>query len=108
MSKSAILNIPLEQINYNRKSKRITLKILDFTYIGHYERKDTIKNLIDDILELLKERNLEKNKIFFINGATNEKISKKLQFKELEELMDRRIRSEDLEGKGEYYRFKKI
>lgn len=89
MSKSAILNIPLEQINYNRKSKRITLKILDFTYIGHYERKDTIKNLIDDILELLKERNLEKNKIFFINGATNEKISKKLQFKELEETNNR-------------------
>ena len=89
MSKSAILNIPLEQINYNRKSKRITLKILDFTYIGHYERKDTIKNLIDDILELLKERNLEKNKIFFINGATNEKISKKLQIKELEETKNR-------------------
>lgn len=102
MSTLATLNIPLEKINYNRKNKRLTLKILDFTYIGHYEKKDTIEKLIDDLKELLEERDLERREIILFDKLNNKKLPIDLQFRDLEELMDRRIRSEDdLEGKGE-------
>jgi hypothetical protein len=78
------IEIPLESINYDEKSKRLSLNILDFTFIGHYKKNIKINEILNDIHKALIEArvNIERKDIYLIDQAKL-KISETLQLKDL-------------------------
>lgn len=83
------LKIPIEKIKYDESSKILSLKIIDYSYVGHYKKSTKIKNVLDDIFKTLSQSAISRTSICIIDFNSNiisEKTKiKNLQFKKAED-----------------------
>ncbi|TXT59786.1 MAG: hypothetical protein BAJALOKI2v1_170040 [Promethearchaeota archaeon] len=100
MSATLVLEIPMEKIKYDKKSKRLTVELSDFTYLGHYDKKTTIKELVDNLLNVFKNKGYQEKDIVFLNTFTKERISETLQLRDLGEI---KTKSAEISKKGGEY-----
>ncbi|MGM0470215.1 MAG: hypothetical protein ACQERB_15555 [Promethearchaeati archaeon] len=80
-----MLRIPIENIDYEKSSKTLTIQILDFSYVGLYKKSTKVKTILNDIYEYLKERGLERENISVV-AYGNKAISENYKLKNLSKL----------------------
>lgn len=81
------IKIPIENFDYDKVTKTLTIQILDFSYVGLYKKSTRLKTILDDIYKSLKESGLKRENISLIaygnkSLSEKEKIKDLLEFKE--------------------------
>jgi len=74
--------IPINKIFYDKKSKRFTVDIMGFTFIGHYKKSTRVREILNDIYASLIDIQIERKVIYFLD-SNNLKINENLKLKDL-------------------------
>ncbi|MFW9899631.1 MAG: hypothetical protein ACFFDO_10280 [Candidatus Thorarchaeota archaeon] len=76
------LEIKIDKILYNKKSKILAVDIFDFVFVGHYNNSTKIDVVLDDIYASLKEIKIERVDLCFLDN-NNLPIPEKKKIKNL-------------------------
>jgi len=84
------LEIPIDKVLYDKKSKILSVDIFGFVFVGNYKKSAKIGEILDDIYASLKEIKFERSSLCFLD-KNNLKISekKKLTNLKLEEKIEK-------------------
>ncbi|TET60857.1 MAG: hypothetical protein E3J52_02665, partial [Promethearchaeota archaeon] len=98
------LEIPTNKIFYDKKANVLSIEILDFMFVGTYKKSTRIVKVIDDIFSSLKEIQLNRSEIYFIDFVTNTRIAETTKLKNLKVLKKKKpekkeVKPEKKEGK---------
>ncbi len=74
--------IPINKIFYDKKSKRFTVDIMGFTFIGIYKKSTRVSEILNDIYASLIDIQIERKVIYFLD-SNNLKINENLKLKDL-------------------------
>lgn len=72
-----------DDIKYDYKEKRITVEILGFTFLAHYQPSEKISNFLDDIYATLKEVKMNRQNIYIRDHRTQQRLSEDIKIKNL-------------------------
>jgi len=78
----ASIEIPTNEISYDKKTKNLSVKILDFIFVGFYKKSVRVSNILDDIFASLGEVPFGREDIYFLD-ATQNKIHGNTKLKNL-------------------------
>ena len=78
------LEIPIQIISYIKSNKRLSIALLDYTFLGHYPLSTRIGDLLDDIHESIIETEVSRENVFFIDANTKDIIDESLKLKNLD------------------------
>ena len=76
------LEIKIDKVLYNKKSKIFSVDIFGFVFVGHYNNSTKIGEILDDIYASLKEIKIEREDLCFLD-TNNLQISEKKKLKNL-------------------------
>ena len=76
------IEIPTNEISYDKKTKNLSVKILDFIFVGFYKKSVRVSNILDDIFASLGEVPFGREDIYFLD-ATQNKIHGNTKLKNL-------------------------
>ncbi len=88
------LQIYTDKVQYDKKEKRLTITLTDFTFVGQYKPSALIGTILDDLHASVTVFQVERSNIFLINGITmahipeDTKLKDALQEKEEKEEKD--------------------
>jgi len=77
------IEIPTNKISYNKKTKNLSVKILDFIFVGFYKKSVRVSNILDDIFASLGEVQFGRDDIYFLDVTTQNKIHGNTKLKNL-------------------------
>ncbi|HEY0089272.1 MAG TPA: hypothetical protein VGB37_10535, partial [Candidatus Lokiarchaeia archaeon] len=77
------LEIRADKIVYNKSSKRLSVEILGFTFVGHYTKTTTIKTILDEIHESLKQIQIDRNNLYVLDPISLNPLSESIKLKDL-------------------------
>ncbi|MFX1591215.1 MAG: hypothetical protein ACFFCL_00855 [Promethearchaeota archaeon] len=77
------LEIPTNKIFYDKKTDVFSAEILGFMFVGTYKKSTRIKTILDDIFASLKEIQLNRSNLYFIDFVTGTKILETTKLKHL-------------------------
>ncbi|MFX1467867.1 MAG: hypothetical protein ACFFB8_04330 [Promethearchaeota archaeon] len=77
------LEIPSNKIFYDQKTKVFSAEILNFMFVGIYKKSTRISKILDDIFVSLKEIQITRKDLYFVDFVTNTKISENIKLKNL-------------------------
>ncbi|MFX1595543.1 MAG: hypothetical protein ACFFBK_05725, partial [Promethearchaeota archaeon] len=77
------LEIPSNKIFYDQKTKVFSAEILNFMFVGIYKKSTRISKILEDIFVSLKEIQIARQDIYFVDFVTNTKISENIKLKNL-------------------------
>ncbi len=77
------LEIPSNKIFYDQKTKVFSAEILNFMFVGIYKKSTRISKILDDIFVSLKEIQIARKDIYFVDFVSNTKISENTKLKNL-------------------------
>ncbi|MEJ2276961.1 MAG: hypothetical protein P8Y70_04315 [Candidatus Lokiarchaeota archaeon] len=93
------LSISLQNVSYNKDSKILTIGIKDLTFVGYYKNYTKLSILKKDIFDFMKERDINLEKIFFLDNLGN-KISEKMKLKNLDALKKEELKTKRTKAKS--------
>ncbi|MGQ4875002.1 MAG: hypothetical protein ACP6IY_13125 [Promethearchaeia archaeon] len=76
------IEIPLKNIQYDKKEKRITINILGFVFIGQYFPRTRLKEVLDDFHASLRKIKVNRDNIYIKDPKSGEKIPEDLKIKQ--------------------------
>jgi len=79
----ASIEIPTNTISYDKKTKNLSVKILDFMFVGSYKKSVRVSNILDDIFASLGEVPFGREDIYFLDVTTQNKIHGNTKLKNL-------------------------
>jgi hypothetical protein len=77
------LQIYTDKVQYNKKEKRLTIMLTDFTFVGQYKPSSLIGTILDDLHAALTIFQVERSNIFLIDGKTMARIPEDAKLKEV-------------------------
>ena len=77
------LEIRADKIVYNKSSKRLSIEILGFTFVGHYTKITTIKTILDEIHKSLKHIQVDRNNLYVLDPINLNPLSESIKLKDL-------------------------
>ncbi|MHA1488658.1 MAG: hypothetical protein ACTSRI_03265 [Promethearchaeota archaeon] len=77
------LEIKNDEIIYDKKSKILSVYILDFIFVGYYKKSTRISKILDDLHASLKDIRLERKNIYILDFKTLKPISELTKLKSL-------------------------
>ncbi|MBD3193866.1 MAG: hypothetical protein GF317_02345 [Candidatus Lokiarchaeota archaeon] len=77
------MEISFENISYDKKSKILTIRVSDFSFVGHYRKSTRIKRVLDDLYDFLQSNVLERSNIS-IKNYQDQAIPEKTKLKDLD------------------------
>ncbi|MFX0035560.1 MAG: hypothetical protein ACFE9I_07970 [Candidatus Hermodarchaeota archaeon] len=77
------LEILSNKIFYDQKTKVFSAEILNFMFVGIYKKSTRISKILEDIFVSLKEIQIARQDIYFVDFVTNTKISENTKLKNL-------------------------
>ena len=80
------LEIPTNKIFYDKKTKVLSAEILNFMFVGVYKKSTRISKILDDIFASIKEIELSRNMICFVDFVTSKIIPETTKLKQLKAL----------------------
>lgn len=69
-----LLEIPLTSVNYDKKEKRISIDVLDFSFIGQYFYSSQLSEILDDLHASLKEVEVDRVNVKVVDPRNNNAI----------------------------------
>ncbi len=101
------LEIPTNKIFYDKKTSVFSAEILGFMFVGTYKKSTRISKILDDIFASLKEIQINRIDMHFIDFVTNTSIPETIKLKHLK-LLKKKKKPEKKEEKPKVKReFKK-
>jgi len=79
----ASIEIPTNEVSYDKKTKNLSVKILDFIFVGFYKKSVRVSNILDDIFASLGEVPFGREDIYFLDVTTQNKIHGNTKLKNL-------------------------
>ncbi|MFX0039183.1 MAG: hypothetical protein ACFFCY_06535 [Promethearchaeota archaeon] len=89
------LEIPTNKIFYDKKTNIFSAEILDFMFVGIYKKSTKISKILNDVFASLKEVQLERNNIYFIDFVSNTKIPETTKLKHLKLLKKKKLEKKE-------------
>ncbi|MHA1148920.1 MAG: WD40 repeat domain-containing protein [Promethearchaeota archaeon] len=83
VSKMSKLEIPKDKLNYDKKEKRLSIDILDFTFLGQYYTSTILSEILDHFHASLSHLSYERKNIIVIDPITNSPIPENSKVKDL-------------------------
>ena len=77
------LKIETNKIFYDKKTEILSIYIFDFIFIGNYKKTTKISKILDDIYRSLKDTQLNREDVSFVDFVTFTPISDKTKLKNL-------------------------
>ncbi|MFW9827442.1 MAG: hypothetical protein ACFFEY_07625 [Candidatus Thorarchaeota archaeon] len=77
------IEIPTNRIFYDKKTNVFSAEILEFMFVGTYKKSTRINKILDDIFASLKEIQINRNDLYFVDFVTNTKIPENTKLKNL-------------------------
>lgn len=77
------LEIKSDEIIYDKKSKILSVYILDFIFVGYYKKSTKVGKMLDDLYASLKDIILERKNIYILDFKTLNPISELIKLKSL-------------------------
>lgn len=77
------LEIPTNRIFYDKKTCVFSAEILGFMFVGTYKKSTRISKILDDIFASLKEIQINRIDLHFIDFVTNTKVPETIKLKHL-------------------------
>ncbi len=77
------LKIETNKIFYDKKTEILSIYIFDFIFIGNYKKTTKISKILDDIYRSLKDTQLNREDVSFVDFVTFTPISEKTKLKNL-------------------------
>jgi hypothetical protein len=91
------LEIATKDISYDKKTNILSVKILDFMFVGIYKKSVRISQILNDIYASLGDVQFGRDDIYFIDANTHIKIHGNKKIKNLK--LSRKIKVEKKKGK---------
>jgi len=102
------LEIPTNRIFYDNKTSVLSIEILDFMFLGTYKKSTRIGKVLDDIFSSLKEIQLNRSDLYFIDFVTNTRISETTKLKNLKLLKKKIPELKDQKPEKKYKKEEKV
>jgi len=93
------LEIPTNKIFYDKKTNVFSAEILGFMFVGTYKKSTRISKILDDIFASLKETQINRIDLHFVDFVTNSSISETKKLKHLKLLKKRKPEKKEEKGK---------
>ncbi|MHA1885893.1 MAG: hypothetical protein ACW96S_12620, partial [Promethearchaeota archaeon] len=77
------LEIPTNRMSYNKKTCVLSIRILDFMFVGIYKKSTRLNVILDDIFASLGETHLNRGDIYIIDFVTGIKFAEDQKLKHL-------------------------
>jgi len=77
------LEIPTSKMFYDKKSMRLSFNLPYFTFIGHYKKSTTFKEILDELYSALGETKIERKNIYIYDSLNEKKIKGSEKLKKL-------------------------
>ena len=97
------IEIPSNKVSYNKKTSVLSIQVLDFMFVGIYNKSARISKILDDLYASLGDVQLDRSNIYFIDFVTGVKISENEKLKRLKISKGKKIekKEEEVEKKEE-------
>ena len=77
------IEIPSNKVSYNKKTSVLSIQVLDFMFVGIYNKSARISKVLDDLYASLGDVQLERSNVYFIDFVTGVRISENEKLKRL-------------------------
>ncbi|MHA1764429.1 MAG: hypothetical protein ACTSYC_11845, partial [Promethearchaeota archaeon] len=91
------LEIFTDKMRHDSKTKTLSIEILDFTFIGHYDSNTRLKKILDDIHACLEDLDMQRENIKIIDSHTQKPLLERMRLKDIvfeEKVLDTRDKKE--------------
>lgn len=89
------IEIPSNKVSYNKKTSVLSIQVLDFMFVGIYNKSARISKVLDDLYASLGEVQLERSNVYFIDFVTGVRISENEKLKRLKISKGEKIQKKD-------------
>ena len=90
------IEIPSNKVSFNKKTSVLSIEVLDFMFVGIYNKSARISKILDDLYASLGDVQLERSNIYFIDFVTGVKISENEKLKRLKISKGEKIQKKEM------------